>query len=72
MQIRSFHFVVAMLAGWLRRQQEAVIDYLKEENKVLREQMGAGGYGSLTHSGVDWHDRASLSAGAACVLLAAS
>ena len=41
MQARSFHFVVAMVAGWLGRHQEAVIEYLKEENKVLREQMGA-------------------------------
>jgi transposase InsO family protein len=40
MQIRLFHFVVAMLAGWLQREQGAVIDYLKEENKVLREQLG--------------------------------
>ena len=41
MQVRSFHFIVAMVAGWLGREQEAVIEYLKEENKVLREQMGS-------------------------------
>ena len=29
-----------MVAGWLRREQEAVIQYLKEENKVLREKLG--------------------------------
>jgi transposase InsO family protein len=40
MQIRSFHFIVAIVAGWLGRQQAAVIEYLKEENKVLREQLG--------------------------------
>lgn len=40
MEIRSFHFVVAMVAGWLGREQQAVLEYLKEENKVLREQMG--------------------------------
>ncbi len=40
MEIRSWHFIVAMVAGWLRREQQAVIEYLKEENKVLREQMG--------------------------------
>jgi len=39
-QVRSFHFIVAMVAGWLRREQEAVIGYLKEENKVLREKFG--------------------------------
>ncbi len=29
-----------MLAGWVNREQQAVIDYLREENTVLREQMG--------------------------------
>jgi len=36
MQIRTWHFIVAMVAGWLRREQEAVIEYLKEENNVVR------------------------------------
>ena len=40
MEIRSWHFIVAMVAGWLCREQEAVIEYLREENKVLREQLG--------------------------------
>ncbi len=29
-----------MFAGWVNREQQAVIDYLKEENGVLLEQMG--------------------------------
>ena len=29
-----------MIAAWLGREQQAVIDYLQEENKVLREQLG--------------------------------
>ena len=29
-----------MVAGWLQREQASVIAYLKEENKVLREQLG--------------------------------
>ena len=33
MQIRSFHFIVAMVAGWLQREQGTVIEYLKEENR---------------------------------------
>ena len=28
------------LAGWVNRHQEDVIDYLREENRVLREQLG--------------------------------
>ena len=35
MKICSFHFIVAMVAGWLQREQEAAIEYLKEENRVL-------------------------------------
>ena len=40
MEIRSLHFVIAMVAGWLQREQGEVIAYLKEENKVLRKQLG--------------------------------
>ena len=40
MQLRSVHFVVAMVAGWLQREQGTVIEYLKEENKVLLELLG--------------------------------
>jgi len=28
------------LAGWINRQQQEMIDYLKEENKILREKLG--------------------------------
>ncbi len=30
---------LTMLAGWMNRKQQLVIDYLLEENKVLREQL---------------------------------
>jgi hypothetical protein len=33
-------FVVWTLAGWIQRGQQSRIDYLVEENRVLREQMG--------------------------------
>jgi len=33
-------FLVMLLAGWLNRHQEGVIEYLREENRVLREQLG--------------------------------
>ena len=32
--------LLVMIAGWVNRQQLAVIDYLKEENRVLRELQG--------------------------------
>jgi hypothetical protein len=33
-------FVVWTLAGWIQRGQQSTIDYLVEENRVLREQLG--------------------------------
>jgi transposase InsO family protein len=33
-------FLFLMLAGWVNRRQQHVIDYLKEESRVLREQLG--------------------------------
>ncbi|MGB5297500.1 MAG: hypothetical protein WBN48_02080 [Thiogranum sp.] len=37
--IQPFHLPVIALAGWLNRQQQAVIDYPIEENRVLKEQL---------------------------------
>ena len=33
-------FLLILLAGWLQRQQAAVIEYLKAENRALRERLG--------------------------------
>ena len=33
-------FLLVALAGWIHQQQADVIDYLQEENRVLREQLG--------------------------------
>jgi hypothetical protein len=30
-----------MLAGWLNRHQQVAIEYLREENRILREMQGA-------------------------------
>src|SRR5712692_8308233 len=35
-------FVLVALAGWMNQQQRHVIDYLQEENRALREQLGPG------------------------------
>lgn len=32
--------ILMMLAGWINRQQQEMIEYLKEENKILREKLG--------------------------------
>ena len=37
--IQPFHLLVTALAGWLNRHQQAGIDYLIEENRVLKEQL---------------------------------
>ena len=32
--------IILLAAGWVNRHQQDVIAYLKEENRVLREQLG--------------------------------
>src|SRR5688572_7632047 len=38
--LNPFRFVVTAVAGWMNQQQQHAIDYLREENRVLREQLG--------------------------------
>ena len=35
-----FRFLLVAVAGWMNQRQLQVIDYLREENRVLREQLG--------------------------------
>src|SRR5438270_8403767 len=35
-----FQFLVLAIAGWMNHRQLHVIEYLREENRVLREQLG--------------------------------
>ena len=35
-----FRFLLIAVAGWMNQQQQFAIDYLREENRVLREQLG--------------------------------
>ena len=35
-----FRFVLLTMAGWMNQRQQQVIEYLREENRVLREQLG--------------------------------
>jgi putative transposase len=35
-----FRFVLIAVAGWMNHRQLEIIDYLREENRVLREQLG--------------------------------
>ena len=36
----ALHFLILTVAGWVHRRQADVIDYLREENRVLRAQLG--------------------------------
>ena len=37
----ALQFLLLTAAGWVNRHQEDLIDYLREENRVLREQLGS-------------------------------
>jgi hypothetical protein len=34
-----FRFLLIALSGWMNQQQLQLVDYLREENRVLREQL---------------------------------
>ena len=39
MKIKPMAILLMMLAGWINRQQTDIIEYLTEENKILREKL---------------------------------
>jgi len=39
MIISPWQFVMVALAGWVNREQQNVVEYLKEENRILREKL---------------------------------
>ncbi len=41
MNTLQLQFLISILAGWVNRGQQDLIEYLQEENRVLREQLGA-------------------------------
>ena len=52
-----FRFVLIAVAGWMNHPQLQIIDYLREENRVFREQLGGRRCVSTTTSAVDWPPR---------------
>jgi hypothetical protein len=38
--VAPWHFILAVLAGWVHREQLKAIEYLQAENRALREQLG--------------------------------
>ena len=39
MKTKPWMVLVAMITGWLNQQQQEAIEYLKEENKILRDEL---------------------------------
>jgi hypothetical protein len=40
MNALPLQFLMMLFAGWVNRHQQDVIEYLQEENRALREQLG--------------------------------
>jgi len=41
MTLNPWTFITLAIAGWMNRQQEQAIEYLREENRILREKLGS-------------------------------
>ena len=39
MKVKPITMLLAMLAGWINQQQQEVIEYLKAENGILKEEL---------------------------------
>jgi hypothetical protein len=39
MNTKPWMMLVTMMAGWINRQQQEALEYLKEENKILRDEL---------------------------------
>ncbi len=39
MKIKPYTMLLMMLAGWMNRQQQEIITYLKEENRILKDEL---------------------------------
>ena len=38
--ISPLYLLILAVAGWLNRHQQRILDYLREENRIFREQLG--------------------------------
>jgi putative transposase len=39
-RLDPFRFLLISIAGWMNQRQQDAIEYLREENRVLRQQLG--------------------------------
>jgi len=61
--LQPWQLLLLILAGSINREQQEVIEYLRTENRILRELHGKNGSSSTTTSAVAWRSRASCWAG---------
>jgi hypothetical protein len=40
MTFTPWQFIVVTVAGWMNKQHQEVIEYLRTENRILREKLG--------------------------------
>ena len=40
MHLHPWHILAIATAGWMNREQRAVVEYLREENRIFRELLG--------------------------------
>ena len=52
--LQPWQLLLCILAGWMQREQQAVIEYLRTENQVLREHVRRNVWCSPTISGGSW------------------
>ena len=43
--LQPWQILVAAMAGWLTRQQEAAVEYLREENRILKASSATADFG---------------------------
>ena len=48
------YFLMVVFAGWLNRQQQAAIEYLKAENEILKSQLKGRRLRLTDEDVVDW------------------
>jgi len=53
--------LLSILAGWMNRKQQKAIDYLMEENRVLREMLGQKRLPLTDASASVWREKGSCS-----------
>jgi hypothetical protein len=50
-------FLLMIAAGWVHRHQLIVIEFLQAENRLLKDRLHGGAFGSLTRSELSWRAR---------------